>query len=97
MTFRQAQDRHSPSYLFACCLQCDEFNPSALMRRGKQFICGNCEATERGRPKKLCERCGKYAPHERHHKHGRQISNETEINCVNCHRIVHATVRYMCC
>jgi hypothetical protein len=78
------------SYLFAECPNCDETNPAALMRRDEGFICGNCEARERGRPEGLCVQCGKMAPFELHHKYGRKNSNELEVRCINCHRIGHA-------
>ncbi len=81
---------HLPSFLFACCMSCDEINSAALMRRGNKFICGNCEARERGRPTKICVRCHKDNPYENNHVRGRKISDETEVLCINCHRIVHA-------
>jgi hypothetical protein len=78
------------SFLFRECLICGETNPAALMRRGDDFVCGNCEAKERGRPERLCARCGQTAPFERHHIHGRKNSDELEDRCINCHRIGHA-------
>jgi hypothetical protein len=78
------------SYLFAECVNCDETNPAALMPRDNDFICGNCEARERGRPERVCARCGEMAPFERHHIHGRKSSDELEDRCINCHRIGHA-------
>jgi hypothetical protein len=74
----------------AACTRCGELNPSALMRRNGVIICANCEAIERGRPKRLCVRCDETAPFERHHVHGRRKSPETAELCCNCHRIVHA-------
>jgi hypothetical protein len=79
-----------PSYLFSKCMSCDERNPSALLRRGDGFVCGVCEAKERGRPEMICKRCEKSLPFEDHHIFGWRISNETEVLCINCHRIVHA-------
>jgi hypothetical protein len=79
-----------PSYLFSKCMSCDERNPSALMRRGGGFVCGVCEAKERGRPEMTCKRCAKSLPFENNHILGWRVSNETEVLCINCHRIVHA-------
>jgi hypothetical protein len=96
---RRQLDRHPgqpkrngarPSYLFSKCMSCNERNPSALMRRGEGFVCGVCEAKERGRPERICERCGENVPFEDHHIFGKRVSDETEILCINCHRIVHA-------
>jgi hypothetical protein len=78
------------SYLFSECMKCDETNPAALMPRSDGFICGNCEGKERNRPARICSRCGKAAPFERHHIHGRKNSDELEDRCINCHRIGHA-------
>jgi hypothetical protein len=78
------------SYLFAECMNCDETNPAALMRRDDGFICGNCEAQERNRPERVCACCGKLMPFEEHHIHGRKNSDELEDRCINCHRIGHA-------
>ncbi len=78
------------SWLFAECATCGETGPSALTRRGDGFICGNCEARERGRPERLCARCGKMAPFEGNHIYGRQVEEEKEPWCINCHRIFHA-------
>jgi hypothetical protein len=78
------------SYLFAECVKCDETSPAALMPRDNGFICGNCEARERGRPERVCARCCEMAPFERHHIHGRKNSDELEDRCINCHRIGHA-------
>jgi hypothetical protein len=71
------------SYLFADCITCGETNPAALMRYDGGFICGNCEARERGRPERVCARCGEMAPFERHHIHGRKNSDELEDRCIN--------------
>jgi hypothetical protein len=72
------------------CALCGELNPSALRRRAGGFVCANCEAHERGRPKARCERCGLTASFERHHVEGRRNSPRTAPLCVNCHRIAHA-------
>ena len=48
------------------------------------------EAKEKGRPERLCARCGEMAPFEGHHIHGRKNSDELEDRCINCHRIGHA-------
>lgn len=84
---------HKPSFLFAQCQFCSEANPSALTRHKNTFICGNCKASRSGRKQKRCPRCGRFAPYEKHHVYGRQISDETEDLCVNCHRIVHVIGR----
>jgi hypothetical protein len=78
------------SYLFAECVNCDETNLAALMPGDNGFICANCEAREHSRPERLCARCGRIAPFERHHIHGRKNSDELEDRCINCHRIGHA-------
>jgi hypothetical protein len=63
------------------------------MRRDDGFVCGVCKAKERGRPEKRCERCAQPAPFERHHKFGKQISDEIEVLCINCHRIADVFAR----
>ena len=76
--------------MLAECRTCDELHPSALMARGDAFLCGNCDASARGRPSKRCPRCGRMAAFERNHIFGRRNSPETADLCVNCHRIEHA-------
>ena len=76
--------------MLAECKNCGELHPSALMARGGAFVCGNCDASARGRPSKRCPRCGRMAPFERNHVHGRRNSPKTVDLCVNCHRIEHA-------
>jgi hypothetical protein len=71
-------------------MTCDETGPAALMRRDDEFSCGNCEARKLGRPEAFCSRCNRMAPFERDHIDGRQVSNTTEIKCINCHRIRHS-------
>lgn len=72
------------------CARCGELNPSALMRRRGVIVCANCDGRERGRPERLCVRCGETAPFERHHVAGRRNSPETVNLCLRCHRIAHA-------
>ena len=76
--------------MLAECKKCGELHPSALMARGGAFVCGNCDASARGRPSKPCPRCGRMAPFEGNHVHGWRNSPETIDLCVNCHRIEHA-------
>lgn len=76
--------------MLAECKTCGELHPSALMARGDNFVCGNCDARASGRPSKLCPRCGRMAPFEAHHVYGRRNSSETVDLCINCHRIEHA-------
>jgi hypothetical protein len=76
--------------MLAECKNCGELHPSALMARGDTFLCGNCDASARGRPSKPCPRCARMAPFERNHVHGWRNSRETVDLCVNCHRIEHA-------
>jgi hypothetical protein len=76
--------------MLAECKFCGELHPSALMARGDGFVCGNCDASARGRPSKLCPRCGRMAPFEGHHVNGRRNSPEKVPLCINCHRIAHA-------
>jgi hypothetical protein len=59
------------------CALCGELNPSALRRRAGGFVCANCEAHERGRPKARCARCGLTASFESHHVEGRRNSPST--------------------
>lgn len=76
--------------MLAECKKCGELNPSALMARPDGFVCGNCVASARGRPSRRCPRCGRMAPFDGNHVHGRSNSPETVDLCVNCHRIEHA-------
>jgi hypothetical protein len=76
--------------MLAECKNCGELHPSALMLRGGVFVCANCVASARGRPSKRCPRCGRMAPFDSNHVHGRSNSPETVDLCVNCHRIEHA-------
>ena len=76
--------------MLAECKNCGELNPSALMWRSGVFVCGNCDVSARGRPSKRCPRCGRMAPFDGNHVHGRRNSPETVDLCDNCHRIEHA-------
>ena len=76
--------------MLAECNNCGELNPSALMARGDTYVCGNCDASARGRPSKRCPRCRGMAPFEGNHVHGERNSPVTVDLCVNCHRIEHA-------
>jgi len=78
-----------PSFLLATCPYCDELHPSALMRRGDNFVCGSCDALMSGRPASVCGLCGRVAPCEWHHVAGRRNSPVMIEACVNCHRVIH--------
>ena len=76
--------------MLAECKFCGELHPSALLARGDDFVCGNCDARARGRPSRRCDRCGLTAPFQRHHPNGWRNSPEKVPLCINCHRIAHA-------
>lgn len=74
------------SWFFAECA-CGEINPTAINRKGDAFICGNCDAREKGKPEGVCPNCGKLEPLEGHHIRGIKVSpREIEDWCINCHR-----------
>jgi hypothetical protein len=68
-------------------------------------VCDSCaewetkrreEMNEQERKEHTCSLCGHTGPAiDKHHIHGRKVSNETILVCANCHREIHAGVRQL--
>ena len=83
----------APSFLLASCVYCDEPHPSALTRRGQEFVCACCADLERGRPSSVCGLCGGLRPTQWDHVVGKANSPVMMEACCNCHRVRHAMER----
>jgi hypothetical protein len=69
---------------------CGEAHPSALtLKPPGRYVCGNCLGRERGAREARCAKCGKVAPVQKHHVHGRKVSDVTVEWCINCHQKYH--------